>query len=184
MEVLERVRYADHWKETDVEAYTDGYAYDQYSHLYLMSVGGYEAWVKAITSALVSGKEIEIAGEHPLNLWSSFSHKYRILSTKLVSGLLHQMVLAEPFFKSSRGADKLIYVDDQSHAPQIVFNTIKKNYAVPLIPEWSEWLYQKIKEEDGLEELSGTTKVIRLSVSEEELDSFVSEGIKNSDIEF
>jgi hypothetical protein len=74
--VLEKVKYSDNWKAVDVEAYTDGYAYDQYSHLYFMSVGGYEARVKAITSALVSGKEIHILGENPLFLWHSFSLKF------------------------------------------------------------------------------------------------------------
>ena len=182
--VLEKVRYSDNWKEVDVEAYTDGYAYDQYSYLYLMSVGGYEARVKAITSALVSGKEIRIVGENPLSLWHSFSEKYKILGSRLGSGLIHQIVLADAFFKSSDKGDKLLYVDKEEDAPEMVYNSIKRNYSVPLIPQWSRWLYEKIKQENCLEELSGTKKVIRLSVSEEELDSFISEGIKNGEIEF
>lgn len=184
MEMLEKVRYTDHWKGVDVEAYTDGYAYDGYSYLYLMSVGGYEARVKAITSALVSGREIDIIGQNPLALSQDFTQKYRILSTKLESGLLHQVVLAEGFLKSSDKGSKLLYIDKEEHAPEIVYNSIKKNYSVPLILEWSGWLYKKIKQEDCLEELSGTRKVIRLSVSEEELDSFVSEGMKSGEIDF
>jgi predicted RecB family endonuclease len=182
--VLEKVKYSDNWKEVDVEAYTDGYAYDQYSHLYFMSVGGYEARVKAITSALVSGREIRILGENPLSLWHSFSEKYKILGSKLGIGLIHQIVLADAFFKSSDKGDKLLYVDKDEDAPEIVYNSIKRNYSVPLIPQWSQWLYEKIKQENGLEELSGTKKVIRLFVSEEELDSFISEGIKSGEIEF
>jgi hypothetical protein len=69
MEVLEKVRYVDYGKTVDVEAYTDGYAYDQYSHLYLMSIAGYEARVKAVTSAFVSGGEIEIMGKNRVRLW-------------------------------------------------------------------------------------------------------------------
>jgi len=184
MEVLEKVRYSDYWKEVDVEAYTDGYAYDQYFYLYLMSVGGYEARVKAITSALVSGREIEITGKNPLHLSQDFSQKYRILSTKLRNGLLHQVVLADSFFRSSDKGSKLLYIDNQKHASEMVYNAIKRNYSVPLIPEWSKWLYKKMKQENCLEELSGTKKVVRLSVSEEELDSFISEGIKNGEIDF
>jgi hypothetical protein len=66
----------------------------------------------------------------------------------------------------------------------MVYTTIKRNYSVPLIPEWSKWLYKKMKHENCLEELSGIRKVIRLSVSEEELDSLISEGIKNGEIDF
>jgi len=182
--MLNKVRYADYWKATDVEAYTDGYAFDRYSHLYLLSVAGYEARVRAITSAFVSSREIEIAGENRLFLRPDFSQRYRILSSKSGKGLLHQVVLAEGFFRSSERGDKLLYIDDQDHAPELVFHTIKRNHSVPLIPEWSSWLYEKLKQENGLEELSGTKKVIRLSVTEEELDSFISEGVKNGEIEF
>ena len=184
MEVFEKVRYADYWKEVDVEAYTDGYAYDQYSHLYLMSLAGYEARVKAITSALVSGREIQIIGENTLSLFQDFSQKYRILGSKLGSGLLHQIVLANGFLKSSNKGPELLYISKEEDTPEIIYNAVKGSYSVPLVPEWSGWLCQKMKQENCLEELSGTRKVMRLSVSEEELDSFISEGIKNGEIDF
>jgi hypothetical protein len=184
MEMLEKVRYSDHWNKVDVEAYTDGYAYDQYSYLYLISVAGHEARVKAITSALVSGRQIHIIGENPLSLSQDFTQKYRILSLKLGSCSLHQIVLAGGFFESPGRGSRLIYIDKEEHAPERIYDAIKKCYSVPLVPEWSGWLYEKMKNEDCLEELSGTKKAIRLSVSEEELDSFVSEGIKSGEIDF
>ena len=184
MNMLEKVRYSDSWKELDVEAYTDGYAYDRYSHLYLMSVAGYEARVKAITSALVTGREIQIIGQDNTSACQDFSQRYRILSTRLGNNLLHQIVLADVFFRSSNGGDKLLYIDKEDRAPELVYDTIKRYYSVPLIPEWSEWLYRKIQQENCLEELSGSRRVLRLSVKEEQLDTFISEGIKNAEIEF
>lgn len=184
MGMLEKVRYEDYSKEVEVEAFTDGYAYDQYSHLYLISVAGYEARVKAITSALVSGRDIEIVGKDTTSVCQDFSQKYKILSTKLGSGLLHQVVLAEGFFKSSDNGNRLLYFDNESDAPELVYNSIKKGYSVPLIPEWSQWLHRKLKQEDCLGELSGTKKVIKLSVSEEQLDSFIAEGVKKGKIRF
>jgi len=182
--VLEKVRHADYWKRVDVEAYTDGYAYDGYSHLYLFSIAGHEARVKAITSALVTGKEIQVKGTKTLYLYHDFSQKYRILSTKLGSGLVHQVVLADGFFRSADRGRRLLCLDEERRAPEIAYSTIKSDYAVPLVPEWSEWLYDRLKQEDCIEELSGTRKVIRISVAEEELDSFISEGIKNGEIDF
>ncbi len=184
MFMLEKVRYAEHWKGVDVEAYTDGYAYDQNSRLYLMSVAGYEARVKAITSALVSGREIRIIGRKDTSVCEDFSHRYRILGTKLGNNLLHQIVLADVFFKASYNGDKLLYVDSEEDAPKLIYNSVKRDYSVPLIPQWSEWLYGKIRRENRLDELLGTRRVIRLSVREEELDAFVSEGIRNGEIEF
>lgn len=184
MLMLEKVRYFDYQKEVDVEAFTDGYAYDRYSHLYLMSVAGYEARVKAITSALVTGREIQVIREDTFLLSQDWSQRYRILSTKLDNNLLHQLVLADCFLKSSNNGNKLLYIDNEENAPELVYNTIKTAYPVPLIPEWSEWLYRKVMQENRLEELSGTRKVVRLSVSEQELDNFISEGIRNGEIEF
>lgn len=182
--MLEKVRIYDYQKDVEVEAYTDGYAYDRYSHLYLLSVAGYEARVKAITSALVTGREIQILGENDFSLCKDWSQKYRILSTKLDNNLLHQLLLADCFTKSSPNGNKLLYIDKDENAPELVYNTIKAAYPVPLIPEWSEWLYRKIQQEDCLEEFLGSRKVLRLLLQEEQLDTFISEGIKNGEIDF
>jgi hypothetical protein len=182
--MLEKVRYRDYQKNIDVSVYTDGYAYDNYSNLYLLSVAGHDAKVKAITSALVSGGDIEIVKKNPIYLSSDFSQKYRILSTKLDSGLLHQIALVDSFFKSYDKGSKLIYVDNERNAPEIIYNTIKNKLASPMIPKWAEWFYKKLKHENCLEDLLGTRKIIKLFVSEEELDSFISEGVKNGEIRF
>lgn len=184
MSMLEKVRYVEHGKGVDVEAYTDGYAYDRASHLYLLSVAGYEARVKAITSALVSGRQIQIIGRKRRSVRQDFTRRYRILGTRLGNGLFHQIVLADDFFKSSREGDKLLYAGSEEDVPALVYNSVKNDYSTPLVPEWSEWLYGKIRKEKRVEELLGTRRVIRLSVKEEELDGFVSEGVKNGEITF
>ena len=183
--MLQTVRYCDYSGGIDVQAYTDGYAYDNYSHLYLLSVAGYDSSVKAITSALVSGRKIDILTERsPLYVGGGFAQTYKILSTKLGSGLLHQIVLDDHFFKFSQKAHKLMYVDNDEHIPRIVYDAVKRSYPVPLIPEWSEWLYEKIKNGEGLEELGGTRKVLKLTINEQALDAIVSEGIKSGEINF
>ncbi len=182
--MLEKVKYANYEKGIDIESYTDGYAYDEYSSCYLMSVLGHDSSVKAITAALVSGGSIEVLADSSIDLSKSYVDKYRILSSKLGNGLLHQIALADSFLGSSDNGHKLLYIDREENAPRIVYESIKKKYSVPLIPEWSLWLYKKLGRENHLDELSGTRKVIKLTVSEEELDSIISEGIKNSKIVF
>ena len=182
--MLEKVRYTDYAKEVDIESYTDGYAYDEYSNCYLMSVLGHDSSVKAITSALVSGRGVEILSDPSIELSKSYVDKYRILSSKLGNSLLHQIALADSFFGSSDNGHKLLYIDKEKNIPRTVYESIRKRYSVPLIPEWSDWLYKKIKEADGLEELSGTIKVLKLTADEDEISSLVSEGIKNREIVF
>ena len=182
--MLERVRYTDYYSDIDVEAFTDGYAYDEYSSLYLLSVAGRDSNVKAITSALVSGRRIEIISRDVINVGTEFGQKYRILSTKLPNALLHQIVAAEGFFKPSDNRCKLLYIDEEEGTPRVLYEAVKNSYPVPLIAEWSEWLYEKIRKEDGLEKLSGTKKVLKLEIDEEYLDSIISEGVKSGEIVF
>ena len=84
--MLEKVRYADHANGVEVGAFTDGYAYDEYSCLYLLSAAGRESSVKAITSAVVSGRTIEICSDRVLELGAPFGRHCRILNCRLPDG--------------------------------------------------------------------------------------------------
>jgi len=180
--MLEKVKYTDYVRGIDVEAYTDGYAYGPYSNVYLLSLAGNDSSVKAISSAVVSGKIIDILSEEPVYLEKNFGQKYRILNNRLGSSLLHQLVLADSFFNLE--GDRLLYVGREEDAPQILYRAVRESCSVPMISEWSEWLYDRLKKEDGLEELRGTRKVLKLSIEERELESIVSEGVKSGEIRF
>jgi hypothetical protein len=182
--MLEKVRYADYMKGVGVEAFTDGYAYDEYSCLYLLSVAGRDSNVKAITSAVVSGRRIQIMSDSVIEAGSSFGEKYRILSAKLPDALLHQVVVAEGFFRPDKERDRLLYVDGAQDTARLVYDAVRDGYPVPLIPEWSEWLYEKLRQENQAQELQGTRKVVRLSVDEESLDTMISEAVRSREIRF
>jgi hypothetical protein len=182
--MLEKVRYKDYEKGINVEVFTDSYAYDRYLNIYLLSVTGHDSTVKAITSALVSGRELEILSDYPVYISTGFSQKYRILGTKLGNGLLHQVVLEDGFFRSYGNGYKLLLVGKEESAPDKVYHAVRKSCSVPMIPEWSDWLYGRIKEENGLEELMGTKKVLKLTIGEEELDTIISDGVESGEIKF
>jgi hypothetical protein len=181
--MLEKVRFRDSGKGLDVEAYTDGYAYDEYSCLYLLSVGGHDSNVKAITSAVVSGRNVEILSKPAVELWASYGQRFRVLSARLPDAALHQIVAEDGFFRSAGIPENLLYVDEQCPA-RLVYETIRSGYPVPLVPGWSDWLYQSLKRKGYLSELRGTRKVLRLSVSEETLDPMISEGVSSGEISF
>jgi len=181
--MLEKLRYHDYHKGIHIECYTDGYAYSQYDELYLLSVLGYDSAVKGITSAAVSGREIDIIAEYVLRVCASRYENYRILNTKLPSGLLHQIVVAESFF-TQEGMSKIIYVTEQQDISEAVYHKIQQSCTIPSIPEWAEWLYKKIIENRCVEELEGTVKVLKLDVHEKALDELISEGVKNKEITF
>jgi len=181
--MLQKVRHYDYYKGVHVECYTDGYSYDAYNELYLLSVIGYDSVVKGVTAAAVSGREVEILTEHVISVYVSRYEKYRILSAKLPSGLLHQVVAAESFF-TQEGTSRIIYVAEGQNIPKVVYQKIQQSFTVPAIPEWAEWLYKKLVEYEWVTELKGTIKVLKLEAYEKGLDEMISEGIKNKEIAF
>ncbi|MBN2331040.1 MAG: hypothetical protein JXC85_04430 [Candidatus Aenigmarchaeota archaeon] len=181
--MLEKVRFRDYDKGLDVEAFTDGYAYDEYSCPYLLSVGGRDGSVKAVTSALVSGRTVEIMTDRIIGLNKSYAAKYRILSGRLPGSSLHQVVAEEGFFRSGDRPESLLYVDNEDPA-RLVYETVRSSYPVPVVPDWLDWLYKKLRNNGHVREMLGTRKVLRLSVNERILDSLISEGIGNGEISF
>ena len=181
--MLQKVRYHDYHKGIHIECYTDGYAYSQYDEIYLLSVVGYDSAVKGITSAAVTSREIDIIADYVLRVCACKLEKYRILNTKLPSGLLHQIVVAESFF-TQEGKSKIIYVTEGQNTPEVVYHKIQQSYTVPAIPEWAEWLYSKIIENRWVEELEGNVKVLKLDMHEKALDELISEGVKSREITF
>lgn len=182
--MLQKVRHYDCYRGIHIECYTDGYAYNEYSDLYLLSVVGHDSAVKGMTAAVVSGKEMEIfAGDSVMSVYASRYEKYRIISTKLPSGLLHQIVAAESFF-TEEGMSKILYMTEGQSTEEVVYHKIQQSYTVPAIPEWAEWIYDKITDSGWVEELKGTIQVLKLGVHEKELDKLVSEGVKDREISF
>jgi hypothetical protein len=182
--MLERVRYLDEQKGIGVDAFTDGYAYDDYHRVYLLSAAGRESNVKAITSAVTCGQQVDIVGRQTVTVTKAYGEKYRVLGTRLPSGMIHQVMLSEGFLETAGANGKLIYVGEGQDVRTAVYEAVRTGFAVPLVPGWSEWLYDRLRESDAVTELAGTRRVVRLSASEDVLDELVSEGVRSGEIRF
>jgi hypothetical protein len=182
--MLERVRYLDEKRGIGVDAFTDGYAYDEYQRVYLLSAAGRESNVKAITSAVTCGEQVDIVGRRVVTVTKAYGEKYRVLGTRLPSGLVHQVMLSEGFLEREGTRGKLIYVGDGQDVRTAVYEAVKTGFAVPLVPEWSGWLYDRLRESEAVSELTGSRRVVRLSASEDVLDELVSEGVRSGEIRF
>lgn len=184
---MDNVRYWDSTKGIHVEAYTDGYIYDRWDQLYLLSVAGHDSAVKAITSCVLSGIAVEIITEdNEIDLNSIYREEYRVISSKLPSGLTHQIVFTESFFEDNGEKEKLVFVGAGLGADPatVVFNKIQHSFPVPLIPEWKGWLYEALKEEDAVEELYGNIQCLKLRANEVMLDRIISEGVACKELAF
>jgi hypothetical protein len=182
--MIERISMYDYAKGIDIEAYTDGYSYDEYGYLHLVSILGHDSAVKAISSGIVSQKDVTIQqGNNWAGYAAMYGEKYRIFGARLDSGLLHQIVAIDALFNSVNNSIGLIYIGTSKEITTVIFNTIKKNLGTPLLPEWKDFIRQ-IQKEELMKGMHGTVKIVQLSLTEKELDSIISEGIKQRSIRF
>ncbi|MBI2177636.1 MAG: hypothetical protein HYU38_04720 [Candidatus Tectomicrobia bacterium] len=179
---LTPIRYYDPARDADVRAWTDGYACDGEGVFYLLSVAGPDSACRAVAAASATGCELEILETPPRSLrWDPWEG-YRIRSAKLPCGMLHQMVVARPFFEARDGL-RLLHAETDDPAA-LVLRAVQGACAVPLIPEWKDWLYQKLKQESLLEELRGSIPVLRIRLHEESIAQMVSEGVRTHALAF
>src|SRR4030066_81035 len=110
--MLATVVFEEYWKNIKVSAYTDLYAYDPENGAVLfMSLAGNEQAVKAISSAIIACKSVSIRREgQPENLLNGHpASRYRIMSTKLAGGSLHQIVADSRFWVNSQSESRLVF---------------------------------------------------------------------------
>ena len=185
--MLQKISIYEPTKGIDIEAYTDGYSYDEYGNIYLLSLLGPDSAVKGISSGIVSLKEITIEGNDAGESLSSMrGEKYRILSARLESGLLHQIVVMDAIFKSAENGSsrKLIYVGQSDDIRDRIFSEIRNSFGTPILSGWKNWLLKQVHNENLVEVMEGNVRLARLSLNEKQLDSIVSSGVAQHSIKF
>jgi hypothetical protein len=121
--MLNSVVFEEGWRDIKVSAYVDQYAYDPANRaLLFMSVAGNEQAVKAISSAIVSCKEVSIGQEEDSEefMRGHPASRYRIMSAKLFGGALHQLVADARFFINSDGQSRLVIIPEDAQPHEIV----------------------------------------------------------------
>jgi hypothetical protein len=183
--MLQKISIYEPYKGISIEAYTDGYSHDEYGNLYLISILGPDSAVKGISSGIVSLKEVTIDSNDD---WESLSamrgEKYRILSARLESGLLHQIVALDTLFRAESTGKRLIYVGQGRDARDRIFGEIRSSFGTPILPEWKNWLLNQVHNENLIEIMEGNVQIARLNLNEKQLDSIVSNGVSQRSISF
>jgi hypothetical protein len=175
------VIFEESWRNIKVSAYVDQYAYDpENGALLLMSVAGNEQAVKAISSAIVACKIVSIGrgGESEDFVHGHPASRYRIMSTKLPGGSLHQIVADARFYLNSDVESRLIVIPAGAQPHEAIYSQILEPLSSPIIPAWSQWVYNRLQEMDRLKEMAGTLKVVEARVDDHVVDELVSEGIQ------
>lgn len=179
--MLHQVVFEEYWRGIRVLAYTDLYAYNtENAALVFISVAGTDQAVKAVSSAIIGGRTVSIMREtnteipvtgHPA------SH-FRVLSTKLSCGAVHQLVVDTRFFEKEKSESRLIIIPQADDVSRAVYSQVLAHMASPLVPEWSAWICEQLGHQDLMRQMAGTLKVVEVSANESTVDEIVSKGVR------
>ena len=185
--MLDTVVFEEYWLNIKVSAYTDLYAYDPEDGAVLfISLAGNEQAVKAISSAIIACKTIAISREgRPEDLLSGHpASRYRIMSTKLSGGTLHQIVADARFYVNSDRDSRLVIIPPETEPHEAIYSQVLAPLASPVIPGWAQWVCDRLQQTDRLREMAGTFRVVEVAVDDRIVDEIVSEGIRMRQINF
>jgi hypothetical protein len=185
--MLDTVVFEECWRNIKVSAYTDLYAYDpEDGAVLLISLAGNEQAVKAISSAIVACKIFSIRSEgKPEHLLNGHpASRYRIMSTKLAGGSLHQLVADSRFWANSNTESRLVIVPAGTQPHEAIYSQVLAPLASPVIPAWAQWVCERLQQIDVLAEMAGTLRVVEVAVDDRIVDEIVSEGIRMGQINF
>ncbi len=185
--MLDTVVFEECWRNINVSAYTDLYAYNvEDGAVLFISLAGNEQAVKAISSAIIAYKTVIIRREgqpehllhgHPVS-------RYRIMSTKLAGGSLHQIVVDPRFWINSNTESRLVIIPTDTQPHEAIYSQVLAPLASPMIPAWGQWAFDRLQQMDRLREMAGTLRVVEVAVDERVVDEIVSEGIRMGQINF
>jgi hypothetical protein len=185
--MLATVVFEEYWNNIKVSAYTDHYAYDpENGALLFMSLAGNEQAVKAISSAIIACKTVSIGREgQPEHITNGHpASRYRIMSTKLPGGSLHQIVADTKFYVNSDAESRLVIIPPDVEPHEAIYSQVLAPLASPLIPAWAQWLCDRLEEIDRFREMAGTLTVVEVRVDDRIVDEIISEGIRMGQINF
>ena len=185
--MLDIVVFEECWRNIKVSAYTDLYAYDPGDGSVLfISLAGSEQAVKAISSAIIACKTFGIKREgEPEHLLNGHpASRYRIMSAKLASGTLHQIVADSRFWANSNTESRLVIIPADKQPHEAIYSQVLAPLASPVIPTWAQWVCDRLQQADRLRKMEGTLRVAEVVADERIVDEIVSEGIRMGQINF
>jgi hypothetical protein len=182
--MLDQVVFQEYWGGIKVSAHTDRYAYDPSDDsLLFISLAGTEQAVKAVSSALIGQRIVSIKrqGNREIQVHGSPAGHFRVFSTKLPSGAVHQLVADTRFFGND-ALELCVLIPQGEDLSTVVYSQVLSHLASPLIPEWAPWLCAQLREQGLIQEMAGTLKVVKVRIDEAIVDEIISEGIQTGRI--
>ncbi|KAA0257549.1 hypothetical protein FHQ18_09405 [Deferribacter autotrophicus] len=120
------------------EVYTDKYI-ERGSFIYLMSIFGTPELVKGLTSAILTGEEIEVENDGVMA--RSNTTKYTFIQKKVGQNLVHCLLYQKELFVFNQINKVAVIIEPTIEK---IYELIDSKISTPLIPEWKEFIMELV----------------------------------------
>lgn len=136
--------------------YTDAYVIGPDGEIYLLSLFGSASRVQAVRAAILNGypvyiQEIGNLSWHNRRKAQRFADgKMQVWNRKLGPDVAHALVLApavlspEPPSDDARWLGYKVFYGTAAEVKEKFFYAAQKHYATPLLPPWTDWLWEEM----------------------------------------
>ncbi len=168
-----------------LRAYCLGYAIDTDSdnHVIYLSLVGYRTAVRGVWAALLENHAIEIAGQLFRRAEGGYLHKSIQLPE---SNLEHMLLLHHQAAVSQVEPNQAFYLLSDSAEPPYArfFAMLNRAVAAPMLPSWTEWLWQEGQEQKLIHALDTTRGTHAWRVQAEDADwlALIQRGIQEGQL--
>jgi len=170
------------------------------SRLYLVSLVGADSAVRAMLAGLSGHSYLEarIDGE-----WTTIypdvrggksirarlaessikqATRFRGAAGRPAHTLTHGAWIADKALPSSEEHEEICLIDP---TPERVFCLLSSRFVAPALPEWTDWIVSRLKEDGRMSDLQGIgTTGCLLRLAEGELDELLSQGVRSGALKF
>lgn len=137
-----------------VGCYTDGYLIDaDEKEIVLISLFGTPSRVTAVRASILVGDSVYVEPcwntDWQQRQWAKRDKKkpFKSLNRKLAPNVAHSMIYAVNLFKPEEHSEKVFFGKDMEEIQRKFFAAAQQYYSTPLLPEWTDWLWQEMQPE-------------------------------------
>jgi len=176
-----RAFFHDPTRGLSVSAFCDRFLYlgnESFGTIMLLSVAGPHSAVKAMLAAAATGYSIGTDAVPKAHFTGSREGGGRILTAPLAGGIVHGLYIGPMLLE--RESPRFAMLGD---SPAAIFRELARRFTLPALPEWAAWLAKKLADKGKIRALRGFgASGIEVSLTEADLDTFVSEGVRTGEI--
>lgn len=132
-----------------VGCFTDGYLLDD-EEIYLISLFGTPTRVNAIKAAILQGDKLYVqpcwSQDWKQRQWLRKHRQFTVLNRKLAPHVAHSLLFAPQLLNPEDSSNQKVFFGASMKAIyRKFFYAAQKYYSTPLLPEWTEWLWEEME---------------------------------------